>query len=153
MRINRQAILVFAALLTAAVAAGSAPARDAAKATIPNGVYVVTTTVADLRAGGVSGPDFNKDVTYTTTLHNGRWYQTQKPNYPDQGPFSGTYAVHGDQVLFLMLKAGVHGQNSITAPETVKWSYYNRKLRFKIVQVADPDSKVLYTAHPWVKIR
>jgi len=122
-------------------------------ATIPSGVYVVTTTVPDLRAGGVQGPDFNRDITYTTTIANGRWSQTQSPNYPDQGPFSGTYTVRGDQVRWVMLKAGTHGQNAITAPETVTWSYFNGLLRFRVVDVADPDSVVIYTAHPWRKVR
>ena len=86
-------------------------------------------------------------------MRNGHWYQTQSPNYPDQGPFSGTYTVHGDQVVFVMLKAGVHGENNVTAPETVRWSYFDGLLRFTIVDVFDHGSRVLYSAHPWRKIR
>jgi hypothetical protein len=52
----------------------------------------------------------------------------------------------------VMTKAGFHGENSISAPETVKWSFFDGKLRFKIVAVADHASRVLYTAHPWRKI-
>jgi hypothetical protein len=152
-----RAVALLAAAAGLALGAGAQAAQSGVAlhraAAIPNGVYVVTTTVADLRAGGVVGKDFNKAVTYVTTMHNGRWSQIQKPNYPDQGPFSGTYAVHGNEVLFVMLKAGAHGQNSVVAPELVKWSYFQRKLRFKIVRVADPDSVVIYTAHPWIKIR
>ena len=76
--------------------------------------------------------------------------QTQKPNYPDQGPFSGAWTrCTAIEVSFLMLKAGsARYRTPMTAPETVKWSYFDRKLRFKLVRVADPDSKVLYTAHP-----
>jgi TRAP-type C4-dicarboxylate transport system substrate-binding protein len=133
---------------------GSRPAAaDQGAATIPNGVYVMTDTVADWLAGGVIGPDFKKDITYVTTMRNGRWYQTQTPNYPDQGPFSGTYTVHGDRVVFIMTKAGAHGENSVAAPETVEWSYFDGKLRFQIVTVADSGSRVLYTAHPWRKVR
>ena len=124
------------------VAASSPPVRAGSRSADgsddPNGVYVVTTTVADLRAGGVFGPDFRKNITYMTTFHNGHWSQTQKPNYPDQGPFSGLDVVHGDEVTFIMLKAGSHGQNAVTAPETVKWSYFDRKLRFKIVAGRGP---------------
>jgi TRAP-type C4-dicarboxylate transport system substrate-binding protein len=127
------------------------PAALAAKpgqATIPNGVYVIKTTVADLRAGAAIGPDFNRDIVYRTTLRNGRWYQTQTPNYPDQGPFSGTYTIDGDEVRFVML----HAAGALVTPETVKWSYFNKRLRFRIVDVADSASRVLYTAHPWRKV-
>ena len=99
---------------------------DRGSATIPNGVYVVTDTAADFRAGGVGNPDFEEDITYVTQMRNGRFYQTQKPNPPDQGPFSGTYEIHGDEVVFTMLKAGVNGENAVTAPETLKWSYFAR---------------------------
>ena len=74
------------------------------------------------------------------------------PNFPDQGPFSGIYAVHGDEVVFTMQRAGVHGENSITAPETVRWSYFDGLLRFAIVSVLDSGSRVLYAAHPWRKL-
>jgi hypothetical protein len=52
-----------------------------------------------------------------------------------------------------MLRAGSHGQNSVSAPETVQWSYFNGKLSFENLIVADPGSRVLYAAHPWRKIR
>ena len=127
---------------------------DRGSATIPNGVYVVTDTAADFRARGVGvNPDFDGDITYVTQMRNGRFYQTQKPNPPDQGPFSGTYEIHGDEVVFTMLKAGVNGENAISAPETLKWSYYGGELQFRVVTVADPAGVVLYTAHPWRKVR
>jgi hypothetical protein len=133
---------------------GSTPGSPAkGSASIPNGVYVTTDTPEDFADGSVANGEQFKAVTYTTTLRDGRWYQTQKPNYPDQGPFSGTYSVHGDEVVFVMLRAGVHGENDIAAPETVRWSYFDGLLRFTIVTVTDNGSKVLYTAHPWRKIR
>ena len=72
---------------------------------------------------------------------------------PHQGPFSGTYAVHGDQMTVVMLRAGVHGQNTIDAPETVRWSYFDGKLTLNNLIVADVGSRVLYAAHPWRKLR
>jgi TRAP-type C4-dicarboxylate transport system substrate-binding protein len=119
-----------------------------AQAKIPDGVYVTTITVKDFRANSVIGPDFNRDITYRTTLRDGRWYQTQTPNYPDQGPFSGTYSVLGDEVRFVML----HAAGGVSAPELVKWSYFNKQLRFKIVDVADTAGIAIYTAHPWRKV-
>jgi TRAP-type C4-dicarboxylate transport system substrate-binding protein len=134
---------------------GTAQPGSPAKGTpkIPNGVYVVVNTPQDWAAGNVVNGETSVPATFTTTMKDGRWYQTEKPNYPDQGPFSGTYTVHGDEVTFVMLKAGVHGENSVTAPETVRWSYFDGLLRFTIVDVEDNGSKVLYAAHPWRKIR
>ena len=126
---------------------------DRGSATIPNGVYVVADTAADFRARGVVGGIFDGDITYVTQMRNGRFYMTQKPNPPGQGPYSGTYEIHGDQVVFTMLKAGVTGENPVAAPETLKWSFYRDELRFRVVTVADPAAVVLYTAHPWRKVR
>ena len=78
-----------------------------------------------------------------------------RPRSPPSGPgpFSGTYEIHGDEVVFTMLKAGVNGENAITTPETLKWSFYRDELRFRVVTVGDSSSVVLYTAHPWRKVR
>ena len=125
-----------------------------AGATLPAGVYRVTDTYDDWLNGNVINRDFRTAITYVTTIRkNGTWYQTQTPNYPDQGPFSGTWKVHGDEVVFVMLHSGADGHGSITAPETVKWSYFDGRLFFRIVIVADAGSRVLYEAHPWRKIR
>jgi hypothetical protein len=127
------------------------------EAAIPSGVYVVTETGRDWRRGDVT--NFKVSITYKTWIRDGRWYQIQTPNYPDQGPFSGIYRIHGDRVTFVMLKAGAHGQNSVSGPETVRWSYFDGRLTFHTVtpedpgvSVADPDSRVIYFAHPWRKV-
>jgi TRAP-type C4-dicarboxylate transport system substrate-binding protein len=122
--------------------------------TIPRGVYTVTIPAEEWLKGNVINPDFKTAITFVTTLHkDGTWYQTQTPNYPDQGPFRGTYTVHGDEATFVMTSAGVHGQNSIAAPETVKWRFFDGKLTLKNVVVADNASRVIYATHPWRKIR
>jgi hypothetical protein len=72
---------------------------------------------------------------------------------PDQVPSGGTYESLGDEVVFTMLKAGVNGENPVAAPETLKWSFYRDELRFRVVTVSDSSSVVLYTAHPWRKVR
>jgi TRAP-type C4-dicarboxylate transport system substrate-binding protein len=115
-------------------------------AQIPDGTYATTTTVADLRAGGQTGADWNKDIVWTWRLHNGQVQETQQPDYPDQGGCNGTYAIHGDEVTFTWeASCGL-------APETVKWSNYEGKLSFAIVDVADTASKIIYSAHPWQKV-
>ena len=117
-------------------------------ATIPDGTYTTTTTVADFRRGGQFGRDWNKDVTWTHRLRDGKVRETAKPDYPDQGPCSGTYKVDGDTVTFTWVQSG--GCAGI-GPEVVRWSYLGGKLSFEIVDVVDTASKVIYTAHPWRK--
>ena len=80
----------------------------------------------------------------------GHWYDTQKPDYPDQGPAGGPLIYHGHTVTFVFSK---QFPNSIDAPETVRWSYFQGQLTFTIVNVADPASRVGYIAHPWLKVR
>jgi TRAP-type C4-dicarboxylate transport system substrate-binding protein len=115
---------------------------------IPPGTYVTTDTVADFHAEGVFGPDWDKDITYTQRFRaDGSFLSTQVPDYPDQGPVAGRYKVTGDAVLFTLDAAtGI-------APETVKWSYFDGQLTFKIVQVQDSGSRVIYLAHPWRRVR
>lgn len=116
-------------------------------ATIPTGNYVTTDTVADFRAGGQYGPDWNKPITWTYHLHaDGKLEQTQVPDYPDQGPIYGNYVVHGDEVTFFWnATAGL-------TPETVRWSYFKGQLTFTVISVQDTAGRVMYSAHPWHKV-
>lgn len=112
--------------------------------TIPPGVYTVTLTAAEFHAAGNYGPDFNRDVTYTQTFRpDGTFLGTQEPDYPDQGPVAGRYAVTGDTVTFTLDPATGLGR------EVVRWSYFEGQLSFQIVNVQDTTSVLLYTAHPW----
>ena len=116
-------------------------------ATIPPGTYVTTDTVADWHAGGQYGADWDTAVTFTWHLYpDGRLYQTQKPDYPDQPFGRGRYVVKGDEVTFIWdLYMGL-------TPETVRWSYFNGQLTFSIVHVQDTASRITYIAHPWRKV-
>jgi TRAP-type transport system periplasmic protein len=126
------------------LSAGGGPGSQTA--TIPPGTYLTTDTVADLQAGGVFGPDWDKPVTYTTHFYpDGTFYQTQQPDYPDQPSIRGRYTVKGDEVTF---NSPALDDN----PETVHWSYYDGQLTFSIVNVQDIEGKVIYTAHPWRKV-
>jgi hypothetical protein len=116
-------------------------------ATIPPGVYVTTDTTADFHAHGQYGRDTDKDVVYTSTFRaDGSFLETQRPDYPDQGPVRGRYQVVGDTVTFTF-----EPQARLT-PETVRWSYYQGQLTFQIVSVQDPGGLVYYTAHPWRRV-
>jgi len=130
------------ALHNLSLPSGSAPHG----ATIPPGTYVTTDTVADFQAGGQYGADWQTTITYTWHLYpNGAVYQTQQPDYPDQGVYRGRYVVKGDEVTFIW-----DPYTGLT-PETVRWSYYDGELTFAIVDVQDTNSKIIYTAHPWRK--
>ena len=116
---------------------------------IPPGTYVVTDTVADFQAGGQYGDDWEKDITFTCICTPmARSTESQVPDYPDQGPSSGHYVVKGDEVTFSYSHLPSSG---CTAPQTVRWSYFDGQLTFAIVDVADTGSRVIYTAHPWRK--
>ena len=116
--------------------------------TIPPGTYVTVDTPADFAAGGQYGPDWTKTITWTWHLYpNGTVYQTQQPDYPDQGPATGRYVVKGDEVTFYLSQA-----TGWSGVETVRWSYYDGQLTFAIVNVQDLGSRVIYTAHPWRKV-
>jgi TRAP-type C4-dicarboxylate transport system substrate-binding protein len=124
------------------------PARSSRQgATIRPGNYATTVTVADLRAGGVYGADWNKPITYTYHMHaDGKVEQTQVPDYPDQGPIYGHYVVHGDEVTFIWNAA------SGLTPEKLRWSYFRGQLTFGIISVQDSTGQVQYVAHPWHKV-
>jgi hypothetical protein len=116
-------------------------------ATMPPGNYATTVTVADLRAGGLYGTDWNKPITFTYHIHaDGKVEQTQTPDYPDQGPIYGHYVLHGDEVTFIWNAA------SGLTPEKLRWSYFRGQLTFSIISVQDPTGQVQYVAHPWRKV-
>jgi TRAP-type C4-dicarboxylate transport system substrate-binding protein len=115
---------------------------------IPPGTYAVTDTVADFEGGGQYGSDWEKDITFTWHLHaDGTFFETQSPDYPDQGSVGGRYVVKGDEVTFDFNNC----PTGCGAPERVRWSYFDGQLTFAIVDVADTGSRVIYTAHPWRK--
>jgi hypothetical protein len=124
----------------------SAPAGSTKKgATIPPGNYVTTDAVADFQAGGITGPLWDKPITWTYHLHaDGKLEQTQVPE--NQPPIYGHYVVHGDEVTFYWDPAA-----GLT-PETVRWSYFDGVLTFSVVSVQDPGGQVMYNAHPWRKV-
>lgn len=132
--------------LTKCEASRTAP-KERSGPTIPEGTYVTTLTAADFH--GFAGKVPDRPETWTTTLRDRRFRQVLTPTTPSQPPGYGTYTVRGDQVTFFFQSPGqlpgVH--------ETVRWSYYRGELSFEIVSVADSAGKILYTAHPWRKIR
>jgi TRAP-type C4-dicarboxylate transport system substrate-binding protein len=147
-----------AAPLSGACTSAAKPATHRGPAKIPNGTYVVKITVAEFQSVGAVGPDFQKDVTFTSMFKDGHFVNTQRPTYPDQcadrpsrshPACVGTYDIKGDEVTFTWSPPT---PPPLPAPETVKWSYFNGELHFQPVNVADAVSRLNY-AHPWRKVR
>jgi TRAP-type C4-dicarboxylate transport system substrate-binding protein len=120
-------------------------------ASIPNGIYVTRTTVADLRRVGQLGPDWETSMTWTTRMRDGRWTQNRTPLAIDpkyKDGWWGTYTASGDRLTFRYLNPEDAGTT-----ETVRWSYYDGRLTFKLIDVADLSARAIYAAHPWRKVR
>jgi TRAP-type C4-dicarboxylate transport system substrate-binding protein len=126
----------------------SKPPTVAAKrgaATIPNGTYRVTDTVADFERWGQYGSEWEKPITSTTELKDGRWRHWEVPAYgvPVVG---GTFRTHGDLVRFIWVP-----KNDVP-PFTMRWSYYKGQLTWEPVDVGDLGLKIIFAAHPWKKV-
>ena len=57
--------------------------------------------------------------------------------------------MHGDQVAFSYTFPVVDASPG----DTRRWSYYKGRLTLQVVDVADAGARVIYTAHPWQKLR
>jgi TRAP-type C4-dicarboxylate transport system substrate-binding protein len=113
-------------------------------AMIPPGMYLTTDTVADFRAAGLVGADWNTAQTFTLNLYaDGTVSETQEPAVGDE---FGSYIVKGDEVTFTW------SPDLGLGPETVRWSYLNGLLTFTVVNVVESGSRVIYSAHPWRKV-
>ena len=116
---------------------------------IPPGTYVVTDTVADFRAGGQFGDDWEKDITFTTHLHaDGTLSEPSPRTTRTRDLLKAATSSRADEVTFTYTTCQSSGCG---APEIVRWSYFDGQLTFAIVDVADTGSRVIYTAHPWRK--
>lgn len=90
-------------------------------------------------------------MTWTTRMRDGRWSQNRTPLSIDpkyKDGWWGTYTASGDRLTFRYLNPEDAGTT-----ETVRWSYYDGRLTFKLVDVADRSARAIYAAHPWRKVR
>ena len=87
-------------------------------------------------------------MTFTQTFEpDGTFHATQQPDYPDQGPLTGTYVVAGDTVTI----SYDYTPTGTPFREVVRWSFLDGTLTFTVVSVEDPAGRLLY-AQPWRKI-
>jgi len=129
--------------------ASTSVAREAGNgpAAIPDGTYVTVDTVADFKAGGQYGPDWERTTTFTMRIRDGRWALTQQPDYPDAGKGGGPFDLDGDVVTFRETRDGG------LPPQTARWSYFQGRLSFEALDVSDTGLRVILAAHPWRKVR
>jgi TRAP-type C4-dicarboxylate transport system substrate-binding protein len=128
------------AFVSPAASQSSVPA-SASSATIPLGVYVTTATVADFRAAGQVGADWN-----TATLTLDADGIVSEGEEPDGGGAFGTYVVHGDEVTFTW------SPDAGLTPQVFRWSYLNGLLTLTVVDVEDGGTRIIFSAHPWRKV-
>ncbi len=136
------------AVHASSASAGSHPTSAAHGPTIPLGTYQVTVTKEQWAASGQNGPDWASDITFTWTFKaDGTLRETQRPDFPDQGPLTGKYVIAGDTVTV------TYDYTPTGAPpsEVVRWSFRDGTLTFTVVSVQDRAGRLIYE-QPWRKI-
>jgi hypothetical protein len=123
-----------------AVAVICAAGASAAGGQFPTGTYVTKIRTADLYAAGLDPADAHgEQVTYRA---DGTWTDTWfHPRVPSQPTSNGRYVVRGNTLRL------------VGTPDTVRWRFDGHALRFVVVHVPDRLARLIYTAHPWRKIR
>jgi TRAP-type C4-dicarboxylate transport system substrate-binding protein len=117
--------------------------------TIPNGVYRVRITPADLRAGGVRPAVPDDYGTFTLTLEHGHWKLEKhdpEPAYLEAGLYSGTPA----RAMFVSTYAPQLFHPS--APAAFSLVFSHAGLRIFPATENDPLFVTWYGAHTWSKI-
>jgi hypothetical protein len=114
---------------------------------LPNGVYRVETTDADLEAVHVPADSWAEGHgTYTWTLQDGSWSFLQTASNPIQNPrWEGVYIVDGDHVTFLV--ANDYG------PQEFTWSVdADGSLVLTALPSTDNYFAAMLAAHPLVRV-
>jgi hypothetical protein len=129
--------------IAAAVAVGAATLATSAafaggEQRFPQGRYSSPLTATDFtRYGGQMDPNFPHP--WTITIRRGRWVTDESPAY------GGRYLLRGNVVTFVIEYPAEAGGTR----ETLRWTYRNRRLRFKIVSGVEGGDQAIYLAHPW----
>jgi TRAP-type C4-dicarboxylate transport system substrate-binding protein len=114
----------------------------------PTGTYVVTITTAQWHAGGRNGAEA-VDTTFTTTFkRDGTIRAIQRPDFPDQGVFTGVWSADADRLRIVYSASSSPDEQF---DEIFRWSYFKGVLTFTPLTVQDPAETVIYT-HPWRKV-
>ena len=136
---RRSVAFLFALGATAAVVTGSHTAGGADDQ-VPTGTFLTKITRQDLVRAGLDPFDAHwETVTFTK---DGRWRSVWfHPTVRDQPPEHGRYRVTGGVLRVL------------GTPDSVRWRFGQDRLTFEIVHVPDALARLIYTAHPWQRVR
>jgi ABC-type transport system substrate-binding protein len=140
----------------------SSPSPSFVVPPIPDGVYQTTITKEDFhRFDPHADPAGLEENTGTVTifLRKGLFRSVQSANHPIFNPVTvGRYTGSGDRVVFEGLASS---GGTITTPP-IRWTFDGSALHLTFLSCAglhDPgnpsfcsDTRVLYEAHPWVKV-
>jgi hypothetical protein len=139
---RRSLVLGIAVALTAAATIAVATnAFAAGMQAFPQGRYSSPLVAADFtRYGGHMDPGFPHP--WTITMRQGRWQTNEHPS------FGGRYVLHGNQITFVIS----HPADAAGTRETLRWTYSNQRLRFKVVAGVEGGDQAIYLAHPWRRI-
>jgi hypothetical protein len=138
---GRRGLTAAVALMTVTAVAVATSAFAAAKQAFPQGRYSSPLVPADFaRYGGQMDPGFPHP--WTITMRRGRWQTNEHPS------FGGRYVLHGNQITFVVSQPA----DAAGTRETLRWTYSNQRLRFKVVAGVEGGDRAIYLAHPWRRI-
>ena len=104
----------------------------------PEGRYSSPLTAADFaRYGGQMDPNFPHP--WIIRMKRGRWRTNEHPAY------GGRYLLRGDLITFVVK----YPASAVGTRERLRWTYGDRRLRFKIVSGVEGGDQAIYLAHPW----
>jgi len=125
---------------------------------IPDGVYRVTVTLADIIRAGGPKDDTEDTGTFTIVLHGGRFRWHQRSDVPIFNPIGvGRYEGTGDQVQFVVEQPYYNAAYL----SQLAWRLEDDALVFALPRCTGPAArdrpfcgvqKALFTAHPWERV-
>ena len=117
-----------------------------AKNPFPEGTFQTIITRQDLRR---ENSQFPYPGTLTLIVKGGTWRGILTPRTPGQPDAGGRVIVRGDQVTFVLeFPPEAKGTRDV-----LKWSYFQDRLTFKVVDVEDAGARFGYTVHPYRKVK
>jgi hypothetical protein len=131
--------------LAAAVAALAAVTATAAVAAgqkeFPQGRYSSPLVAADFtRYGGQMDPNFPHP--WIITMRRGHWKTNEHP------AFGGLYLLRGNVITFVIK----YPTDAAGTRQALRWTYSDRRLRFRIVSGVEGGDRAIYLAHQWRRL-
>jgi hypothetical protein len=109
-------------------------------APFPTGTFETKITAKDVLARGFPATDAHwETLTFRSDgAFRDVWFH---PTRSDQEPLNGHYVVKGNTLRLL------------PTPDSVRWRYASGRLTLSVIHVPDAFARLVYTAHPWQKVK